>query len=199
MFKKIKNKNEILALGFLIIITVFFTTYYNFTKNKINNNYNEVINNIFFKKTANHFLNNLEPKFKKIRHQIKIGETFDNILNQYLINKKEIQSIKNKLSKIINLNKLNTNQKIYLTIDQSTNTIKDFVFQISNKERILLTKNKEEDNFDQEILLTKLDKEIIYQENIILQSLYKSATDKKIPASTTIESAIIYGFQIDFQ
>ncbi|MDA9598576.1 M23 family metallopeptidase, partial [Candidatus Pelagibacter sp.] len=61
------------------------------------------------------------------------------------------------------------------------------------------TKNKEKDNFDQEILLTKLDKEIIYTENVILQSLYKSATDKKIPASTTIEFARIYGFQVDFQ
>ena len=45
----------------------------------------------------------------------------------------------------------------------------------------------------------KLDKKIIYKENIILQSLYKSATDKKIPANTIIEFAGIYGFQIDFQ
>ena len=83
----------------------------------------------------------------------------------------------------INLNKLNTNQKIYLTIDQSNNSIKNFIFQISNKERILLKKN-EQNNFNQEILLTKLDKEIIYSENIIVQSLYKSATKKKIPANT---------------
>jgi len=196
---KIKNKNEILALSFLIIVTVSFTAYYNHTQKKINNSYSEIINNIYFKKTANFLLNNLEPKFKKIRHQISEGETFDNILSQYLINKNEIQNIKVKLSKIINLNKLNTNQKIYLTINQSSNTIKDFIFQISNKERVLLTKNEQEDGFDQEILLTKLDKKIIYQENIILQSLYKSASDKKIPANAIIEFARIYGFQIDFQ
>ena len=103
---RIKNKNEILALCFLIIVTIFFTTYYNHTKKKINDSYNEVIHNDFFKKTANHFLDNLEPKFKKIRHQIQVGETFDNILNQYLVNTKEIQSLKNKLSEKINLNKL---------------------------------------------------------------------------------------------
>jgi len=204
MFKsfkiKIKNKNEIFALSLLIIITISFTSYYNFTKKKINNNYKEIINNIYFKKTVNHFLNNLEPKFKKIRHQITIGETFDNILNQYLINKKEIQNIKDKLSKKINLNKLNTNQKIYLTIDQSNNSIKEFIFQISNKERVLLTRNNEEkSDFSQEIILTKLDKKIIYQENVILLSLYKSATNKKIPANTIIELARIYGFQVDFQ
>ena len=204
MFKnfkfKFKNRNEIFALSLLIIITISFTSYYNFTKKKINNNYKEIINNIYFKKTANHFLNNLEPKFKKIRHQIAIGETFDSILNQYSVNKKQIQKIKNKLSEKIDLNKLNTNQKIYLIIDQSNNSVKEFILQISNKERVLLTRSNEEKNdFSQEIILTKLDKKIVYEENVILQSLYKSATDKKIPANTIIELARIYGFQIDFQ
>jgi murein DD-endopeptidase MepM/ murein hydrolase activator NlpD len=196
---KIKNKNEVLLLTLLFIITIVFTSFFNHTKNKINNDYKEIINNIYFKKTATHFLNNLEPKFKKIRHQIAKGETFDSILNQYSINKKEIQNIKSKLLKKIDLNKLNTNQKIYLTVDQSDNSIKNFIFQISNKERILLTRNDEENKFSQEILLTKLDKKIIYEENIILQSLYKSATNKKIPANTIIELARIYGFQVDFQ
>ena len=84
MFKKlkikIKNKGELLALGLLIIITVISTTYYNSTKNRITNNYKDIINNIYFKKTVNHFLDNLEPKYKKVRHQIKNGETFDSIL-----------------------------------------------------------------------------------------------------------------------
>tara|TARA_B100001093_G_scaffold515442_1_gene591768 strand:+ start:130 stop:1428 length:1299 start_codon:yes stop_codon:yes gene_type:complete len=196
---KIKNKNEILALAFLLILTITFTSYYNFTKKKIKYDYIEIINNIYFKKTTNYFINKLEPKFKKIRHEIIQGETFDSILNQYEIDKKEIQNLKNKLKEKINLNKLNTNQKIYLTIDQSDNRIKDFIFQISIKERILLTKNEQDDNFNQEILLTKLDKKIIYKENIILNSLYKSATDKKIPVNTIIELARIYGFQVDFQ
>ena len=196
---KIKNKHEILALSILIIVTVFFTSYYNYTKEKINKNYKEIINNIYFKKTANHFLNNLEPKFKKIRHQISDGETFDSILTKYSIDEIEIQNIKKKLSKRININKLNTNQKIFLTINQSDNSIKDFIFQISNKERVLLTRNEGENIFNQEIILTKLNKDIVYQENMILQSLYKSASDKKIPANTIIEFARIYGFQVDFQ
>ena len=66
MFKKfkvkIKNKNEILALSLLIVITISFTSYHNYIKKEIVNNYKEIINNIYFKKTANHFLNNLEPK-----------------------------------------------------------------------------------------------------------------------------------------
>ena len=194
----IKNKNEIIALIILIIITITSTSYYNYTKAKIENNYKNIINNIYFKKTVNNFLNNLEPKFKKIKHKINDGETFDKILNQYSVNKSEIEEIKIKLSKKINLNRLNTSQKIYFTIDQSNNSIKEFIFQISNKERILLTRDIENDNFNQEIILTTLKKEIIYKENIIIQSLYKSASDQNIPASAIIEFARIYGFQVDF-
>ncbi len=196
---KVKNKNEILALVFLIILTATFTSYYNFTKRQVKQNYNEIINNIYFKKTTNHFFSKLEPKFKKIRHKIEEGETFDLILNKYSISIEEINSLKTKLSEKINLNRLNTNQKINLTIDQSSNKIKDFVLQISNKERIMLTRNEAKDDFNQEIILTRLDKKILYQENIILESLYKAASNKKIPANTIIDFARIYGFQVDFQ
>src|SRR5210317_705933 len=202
MLKKLrlnfKIKKEILVLISLLFLTVIFTTHYNQKKNQIKKNYNNLINNLYFKKTSKHFLDKLEPKFKKIRHQIKEGETFDVILNQYLIDDKEIKNLKKKLAEKINLNKLNTNHIIYLTIDQADNEIKNFTFQISNKEKIYLTKN-EESNFNQEIILTKLDKKIIYQENTIMQSLYKSATDKKIPANTIIDLARIYRFQIMYE
>jgi hypothetical protein len=202
MLKKLRRnfkiKKEVLVLIVLLIATVIFTNHYNQKQKQIKNNYNNLINNLYFKKTSKYFLDKLEPKFKKIRHQIKEGETFDIILNLYLVDDKEIQNLKKKLSEKINLNKLNTNQIIYLTIDQADNKIKNFTFQISNKEKIYLTKNEQSD-FNQEIILTKLDKKIIYQENTIMQSLYKAATDKKIPANTIIELARIYGFQVDFQ
>ena len=196
---KFKNKNEIIALILLLFITIILTSYYNFTKSKITNSYKEVINNIYFKKTANHFFNNLEAKFKKINHKISSGETFDNILKNYFVDIKEIEIIKKKLSEKINLNKLNTSQKFFMTIDQSNNSIKEFVFQISNKERIILSRNIDNNKFEKEVVLLKLNKEVVYKENIILQSLYKSATDKNIPANAIIELAGIYGFQVDFQ
>ena len=196
---KIKIKNEVKALGVLLIITIVFTTYYNFTKKKTHDNYKDIISNIYFKKTVNHFLNKLEPRFKKITHEIKIGETFNNILEKYYIDNKEILVINKKLSKKINVNKLKTNQKIYLTIDQANKTVKKLIFQISNKERIILTQDLEKNTYNQEIVLTKLEKNIIYNENIILQSLYKSAIDKEIPAGIIVEFARIYGFQVDFQ
>jgi len=196
---KIKKNLEIFALGLLIGITIAFTSYYNYNKKKIFNNYSNLLDNIYFKKSVNQILNNLEPRFKKIEHEINVGETFDEILEQYLVEKSEIDQIKKELSKKINLNKLNINQKFSFVIDQTSNVVKKFIFQVSNTEKIYLTRKNETDKFDQKILVTKLNKTIVYDESIILESLYKSATNQKIPASIIIEFARIYGFQVDFQ
>ncbi|MBD1139714.1 peptidoglycan DD-metalloendopeptidase family protein [Pelagibacterales bacterium SAG-MED38] len=203
MLKKIKFKTgikkEIISLILLVVITGVSTGYYNFTKNQINYQYKEMLGNVYFKKTLNHFIDELEPRFKKISHRIQVGETFDNILEQYSVKQSDIFAIKNTLSKKVNLNKLNTDQKIHLTIDQTDNTIIKFLFQISNKERIILTQDFQKKSFNQKVVLTKLKKEIIYKENIILQSLYKSAINKKIPINVITEFARVYGFQVDFQ
>ena len=196
---KIKKNSEIFSLFVIIVIAVVSTSYYNYSKKKIYNNYKSTINNIYLKKTVDHLLNNLEPKFKKISHNVSPGETFDNILEQYFISKEEIKNIKKKLSNKTNLNKLNTNQKIQITVDQSKNLVKEFIFQVSNTEKIYLQKDIKTDKFNDRIIATKLNKDILYKENIILQSLYKSAIDKKIPANIIVEFARIYGFQVDFQ
>ena len=195
----IKKNFEIFSLILLIITTALLTTYFNYNQKIKIQNYNNFINNIYLKKTLNHIINNLEPKYKKINHKIKSGETFDKILNSYSIDKKEIIAIKNNLKKKVNLNNLNTKQSIQFNLDQTNNKIKEFTFQISNTKKIYLVRNIKNDKFDQETISIKLNKKIIYKENIILQSLYKSATDENIPANTIIEFARIYGFQVDFQ
>ena len=196
---KIKIKNEIFLLFLVLLITIISTAYHNYSKEKTANNYKEIVENIYFKKTLNHIFNNLEPRFKKVSHKVEFGDTFDSILNQYNINKNEITIIKKKLSNKINLNNLNTNQKIFFTIDQTNDSIKEFLFQISNKEKIILTQDLENKNFKEEIVLTKLKKEVVYRENIISLSLYKSAVDQTIPINIILDFARIYGFQVDFQ
>ena len=203
MIKIIKNKFkknlEIFGLISLIIITIISTSYFNYKQNLNKKIYHNIIDNIYFKKTLNHLVQNLDPKYKKIKHKIKPGETFDKILENYKIDNKEIIKIKNSLKKKVNINKLNTKQAIQFTINKTNNKIEEFLFQISTTQKILLKRDIENDNFKNEILSVKLEKEIIYKENIILQSLYSAATDEKIPANIIIEFAGIYGFQVDFQ
>ncbi len=203
MLKKIKHKIikniQIFSLIFLITITVVSTSYFNFKKSNNIQVYNNFIDNIYFKKTLSHLVDNLEPKYKKIKHKIQSGETFDKILESYSIEKSEIIKIKNSLKDKVNLNKLNTKQIIQFNLDKTNNKISEFIYQTSNIQKIFLKRNIKNDIFNEEILSIKLDKKIVYNENIILQSLYKSATDQNIPANIIIEFARVYGFQVDFQ
>ena len=199
LLSKIKKNFEIFGLTLLILFTALTTSYFNSTKKENFEIYNNFVDNIYFKKTLTHIVESLEPKYKKIKHKISSGETFDKILENYLIPKKEILEIKNALKKKVDLNKLNTKQIIEFSLDKTTNQINEFTFQISNKQKIFLVRDNSKNTFNDEIISIKLDKKIVYKENLILQSLYKAATDEKIPANIIIEFARIYGFQVDFQ
>ena len=196
---KIKRNLEIHLLIFLIFFTVSSTSYFNYSKKTNKETYNNFINNVYLKKTLSHLIENLEPKYKKIKHKINSGETFDKILENYSIDKDEIIKLKKALQKKVNLNKLNTKQIIQLSLDKTNNKIEEFTFQVSNSQKINLTRDFEKDNFNEKILFIKLNKEIVYKENVILQSLYKSASDQNIPANIIVSFASIYGFQVDFQ
>ncbi|WP_262590191.1 M23 family metallopeptidase [Candidatus Pelagibacter communis] len=199
LLSKTKKNLEIFGLVLLILFTAIITTYFNSTKKENFEIYNNFVDNIYFKKTLTHIVENLEPKYKKIKHKIKSGETFDKILENYLVQKKEILEIKKALKKKVNLNKLNTRQIIEFSLDKTNNQISEFTFQISNKQKIFLVRDNSGNTFNDEIISIKLNKKIVYRENLILQSLYKAATDEKIPANIIIEFARIYGFQVDFQ
>ena len=193
------DNSRIILLIVLIILTASIVIFSSNQKKIKNSKYDNFINNTYLKKTLKEIVNNLEPKYKKYNHKIKSGETFDKILKKYLIDNEQIKVIKEKLTKKTDINKLNTNQKIQITIDQTNNNIKEFIFQISNTEKIILSKNNEISEFNEKVLVLKLEKKVIYNENVILQSLYKAATDQNIPPNIIIEFARIYGFQVDFQ
>ena len=200
LIKLVKKNTEIFLLFLLLIFTIFSTTIYNNKKLETNENYKELINNIYFQKSLKQIFNNLKPRYKSIDHKISSGETFDKILNNYSIPSKEILDIKKSLSSDYNLSNLKSNLDIKFTIDQSNNKkITSFLFPVSRTEKILLTRNIDTDKFDKKKIITNLNKKIIFKEGKILQSLYKTAIDLNVQPNIIIEFARIYGFQVDFQ
>jgi murein DD-endopeptidase MepM/ murein hydrolase activator NlpD len=195
----IKRNSQILTLGLLVIITILFTTYFNYLKTATNKNIINFINNLYLKKTLHSIFDEFEPKYKKVNHKVLRGESFSKIFSKYSIDQKEIDLLKNKLKKIYNVNNLTPNKNLEFTIDQSKKKILDFSFPISLTKKIVLKRDGEQDNFIEKIVTTKLTKKIMYKENIISSSLYRSASESEIPANLIIEFARIYGFQIDFQ
>ena len=139
--KMIKRNTELAFLFLLIFITVMSTTFYNDKEKLINENYRDVINNIYFKKSINHIFDNLDPRYKSIEHKILKGETFDRILSNYLVPNEEIIKIKKKIGKNYNLNNLKTNLIIQFTLDESDNKkITTFLFPESRTKKIKLTR-----------------------------------------------------------
>ena len=200
IIKIIKKNIEITFLFLLLLITISSTSIYNEKKVLIDENYKNLINNIYFKKVLTKFLTILVPRYKNIDHKISSGETFDKILNNYSIPNEEINQIKKKLNSDYNINNLQPNLEIKITIDQSNNKkITSFLFPVSRTEKIQLTRNLDNNLFEKKIIITNLNKKIVFKEGKITQSLYKTAIDLKVQPNVIIEFARIYGFQVDFQ
>ena len=199
--KKLMKKNqELLLLISTTLIVVLLMQAFNFIKEERKKHLFDILNNIYFEKTLENVIKNLDPKYINIEHQISPGETFNNILIKYQVPLKEINKIKKVLSKKNNINKLKNNLVIKFTVDlTNSKKITSFLYPISRTKKIKLTRNLSNNNFEFEEINTNLNKIIIYKEGKILQSLYKSAIDLKIQPNIIIEFARIYGFQIDFQ
>ena len=200
IIKIIKKNIEITFLFLLLLITISSTNIYNKKKVLIDENYKNLINNIYFQKSINQIFDNLVPRYKNIDHKISSGETFDKILNNYSIPNEEINQIKKNLNSDYNINNLQPNLEIKITIDQSNNKkITSFLFPVSRTEKIQLTRNLDNNLFEKKIIITNLNKKIVFKEGKIIQSLYKTAIDLKVQPNVIIEFARIYGFQVDFQ
>ena len=149
IIKIIKKNIEITFLFLLLLITISSTNIYNKKKVSIDENYKNLINNIYFQKSINQILDDLVPRYKNIDHKISSGETFDKILNNYSIPNKEINQIKKNLNSDYDINNLKPNLEIKITIDQSNNKkITSFLFPVSRTEKVQLTRNLENNLFE---------------------------------------------------
>ena len=198
--KLILNHIHILALILLILISIFSTNYYSsYKKNQIAALEN-IIENIYLKKTTDLFINSLKPRFETINYIIETGDTFEKILNEINVPKNEKIKILKKISKFKFVNKLYKNQKISFKVDRK-NPIKilGFSVQTSKTKTINFYRNTTIDDFEYKEIEKNLKQIIVFKEAEITNSLYSSAIDIGIQPNVIIDFARIYGFQVDFQ
>ena len=198
--KLILNHIHILALILLILISIFSTNYYSsYKKNQIAALEN-IIENIYLKKTTDLFINSLKPRFETINYIIDTGDTFEKILNEINVPKNEKIKILIKISKFKFVNKLYKNQKISFKVDRK-NPIKilGFSVQTSKTKTINFYRNTAIDDFEYKEIEKNLKQIIVFKEAEITNSLYSSAIDIGIQPNVIIDFARIYGFQVDFQ
>ena len=196
----IKSRPEIIFFVFLIFISISLINFNNFKKTRLLNNYNNLINNVYFQKTTKNLINNLNPKFKTVKYKIQKGDSLNKILSDLNIKDIQIKEIKTKLSEKVEISKIRTNQIISITINQAKEEITELIYPISKSEKFVLKRNVNENKLEASTVITKLEKKIIYTEDVILKSLFNSAVNQNnVPPNIIIEFARIYGFQVDFQ
>jgi len=198
--KLILNHIHILALILLILISIFSTNYYSsYKKNQIEALEN-IIENIYLKKTTDLFINSLKPRFETINYIIGTGDTFEKILNEINVPKNEKKKVLKKVSKFKFINKLYKNQKISFKVDRK-NPVKilEFSVQTSKTKIIKFSRNTAIDDFEYKEIEKNLKQVIVFKEAEITNSLYSSAIDIGILPNVIIDFARIYGFQVDFQ
>ncbi len=196
---KISRNLEFIFVLILIIISISITFIYNSSKSYSEKQYINLLNNLYFKKTTNNFFNNLSPKYQKILHIVQKNESLNSILKSNNLSDREINLVLNslKINKIKNILKIN--QKILFTINKSNNKLSEIIIPINKTKKIRLARDFTINKFIISKIITNLSRKVVYKEGRITQSLYRSATNKKIPPNIIIEFARIYGFQIDFQ
>jgi len=197
---KIGKNLEFFFVLLLILISVAITQIYNISRDISKKKYVGVINNLYFQKTVNNILDNLQPKYRNIEHKVAKNETLSSIFKNYDVAEKETNLILKKLrEKNKKISTLKVNQIIKFTINESNKKVSTVIYPISKTKKIELIRNAENDSFTRREIITNLKKRIIFKEAKILQSLYKSAVNQSIPANVIVEFARIYGFQVDFQ
>ena len=187
-------------LIFLIFSTVLVTYFYDLNKKNQINYLNRSLKNIYLNNSLKRITSELKPRYIYIEHKVKEGDTYESIINNLNIQKKEKKLFLNSVTNNKNINILKLNQKIFFKIDKKNNTkIVNFTIEIDKKKNIFFEKIDNDETFVSKIIEKNLTKTIAFQEGIIKSSLYNAALKLGIKPNTIVEFARLYGFQIDFQ
>ena len=191
---------EILLLIFLLIISVFITQLYNVNVKKVQKDYLEILRNSYFKKSISYMFSNLKPKYEDIEYKIKTGDTLLSILNNFSVNKYEVQKIVELLNNS-DVKNLSQNLTLKFTLENTNNLkkVNKILIPVTKSRKLEIYKDIKNNTFTKRDIITNLEKRIVLKEGVIKSSLYKSATKENISPNIIIEFARLYGFQVDFQ
>ena len=189
--------NSFIFLSLFIITSIISVTLFNLSREKVNLEYQNLLSNIYFKKSIDKLLSSTLPRYSNIKHTVQSGETLNSILSEYKISKEErinlIDIFSKKKIKILKVGIV-----LNILVDNKDNQIVQFVYPLNKSKKIVITKN---DNLDYSVKhnIAELEKKIVFKEGTITSSLYRTAKKLDIEDKIIIDFANIYGFQIDFQ
>ena len=198
--KIVKNNLYFIFLSLLILLTIFIANIYLSNKKSQIEDINNLLDNIYLKKTIDLVFNSLDPKYSYLNIKIDKGETFEKITNKLNLPINEKKFIINKLSKFKSINNLYQGQRIYIKLDNSNPArVIELKIEQSKTKYLVFSRIDNLNKFEFKEINKSLEKKKVYKESIIKKSLYQSAMEVGIEPNVIVEFARIYGFQIDFQ
>ncbi len=98
--KKTKSFSHFIWLTLLVIITIFVTYFFENNKKSQKQYLKKTLENVYFQKTITKITSELESRYKEYDYIVKIGDTYESIINDVNISKNEkkifLQTIKKK-------------------------------------------------------------------------------------------------------
>ena len=200
--KNLINKENSIFIWIILIalLGIFASAFYKNSQQQQTQKIKSSLNNIYLKKTIQEITSNLNPRFISKEYISKSGDTYENIIEDLEINKKEKKIILDTILKEKSLSILRINQKFIFKIDNmSDDKVLEFKIETDKKNEVLFTKSNNSNNFVSKKIKKNFTKKFVYKETMITNSLYNSAINLGIKPNIIIEFARLYGFQIDFQ
>ena len=200
--KNLINKENSIFIWIILIalLGIFASAFYKNSQQQQTEKIKSSLNNIYLKKTIQEITSNLNPRFISKEYISKSGDTYENIIEDLEINKKEKKIILDTILKEKSLSILRINQKFIFKIDNmSDDKVLEFKIETDKKNEVLFTKSNNSNNFVSKKIKKNFTKKFVYKETMITNSLYNSAINLGIKPNIIIEFARLYGFQVDFQ
>ena len=135
-YKKLLEFKSFIGLIFLVTLAVLIISSYEKFRYEQSKNLENILQNVYLNKTLKSISSSLNPRFEKVEHRVQAGESFESVLNQINLDKKERKKI---LDFIINNKiklKLYENQKLSFQIDNfERKKIQNINIPINKKKR----------------------------------------------------------------
>jgi murein DD-endopeptidase MepM/ murein hydrolase activator NlpD len=189
-------------ISFAVVGSIIFFTISNLVGKKneeIKNNLTEITESNEFSNLTSYFISKINSPYEEINYVIKNNDTIEKVLKRYNIQNKDIKNISTKLKekKLSNIYSGRKLSLIYKKLENSSNTVVNLIYPISNTNSIEIRKNQ--NNFDVKENILQLYKKEVVVRNIITNNLYSSAVAVGVEPNIIVEFARIYGFEVDFQ
>ena len=199
-FKKFGVYTHFIWLILLIFITVLVISYYDQNKKSQVKYLKNSLDNLYLQKSIKNITSELKPRYRNINYITKSGDTYESIINQINISRKEKKLFIKSVAKHKSLKILRTGQKIFFKIDKMGNSkILEFKIETGKKNEMVFFRTSNKDIFTSKLIEKNFSKVNSYKESIITSSLYNTAINIGIKPNIIIEFARLYGFQVDFQ